>query len=468
MSELVGRTTPRLYTDQLTGRTLGDDCIAFAEQVLGENPDPWQRWLLCRALELAATGDWFRFRVILLLVSRQNGKTWLLKTIILWIMFTRPGTTVLGVAQSTALAREVWAAALETIERLPHLEAELRSRRMVNGEQELKLSNGSRYLIRAANRTAGRGLSVDLLVMDELREQRDWDAWAALSATTSARPGSLTICASNAGDDQSVVLNSLRENALAGRTPSLGLFEWSAPDGCELDDLDAILQANPSTGYGRLTLEVLQAAIATDPPAAVRTERLCQRVDAMDNAIDAAAWRDSRDSAEIKADARLAAAFDISPDGAHATLVVAELLGDGRIRVAVAKAWRDTRSARAELPGLLDQIKPVKLAYYPAGPGAAFVPLLERRTGAEGLGGARVTQACQGLADLVSGRQVLHNGDALLDAQIAGVSRLVSGDGWRFQRKGTGHADAAYAAAGAVLLVQDLPPERPVWERLVI
>jgi hypothetical protein len=59
---------------------------------------------------------------------------------------------------------------------------------------------------------------------------------------------------------------------------------------------------------------------------------------------------------------------------------------------------------------------------------------------------------------------VLHPDDPLLNAHIAGTSKLRTGDGWRFARKGAGHVDAAYAAAGAVRLARTLPP--PTMPRL--
>lgn len=466
---LLGCTEPRLFTPplrELNAQTsLGLECIEFAETVLGETLDPWQRYLLLHALEVH--DGRFRFRTCLWLLSRQQGKSYLLRTVILWAMFTGRVRLVLGVAQSIGMARETWQSCIDTINALPHLRSELVKVRNVNGEQEFTLANGARYKIAANNRSSGRGLSVDLLVLDELREHRDWDGWSALSATTAARPFALTLCTSNAGDDQSVVLNQLREGALSGRDPSLGIFEWSAPDGCALDDLDAICLANPALGYGRLTLAAIQSAAATDPPSTFRTERLCQRVDALDNAIDAVAWKDSRDTAEIQQGARLGVCFDISIDSAHASLVVAEATGDGRFRVAVAKSWRDVRDVRSDLQGLLDKLNPARLAWFPSGPAAGYAPIFEAR-GATSLSGLAATEACMGLADLVSSRLILHNGDPLLDAQISGVSKLRAGDGWRFMRRGVGHADAAYAAAGAVLMAQQLPPERPNWSRLVL
>ena len=155
-------------------------------------------------------------------------------------------------------------------------------------------------------------------------EHRDYLAWAALSKTTLARPEALICAVSNAGDDQSVVLNDLRARALdaiarcvteqtgdgplgsdgaALPDPSGGLFlaEWSAPEGCLLDDpagwcaampglnVDVI---NPDGSYepAPITTEAVDGFLRTDPPAVFRTELLCTRVGVLDTAFDPVDW----------------------------------------------------------------------------------------------------------------------------------------------------------------------------------
>lgn len=166
----------------------------------------------------------------------------------------------------------------------------------------------------------------------------------------------------------------------------------------------------------------------------------------------------------------MAACFDVAPDGAHATLAVAARLADGRPRVEIAGAWKGTDTARAELPGLLGRIKPKVIAWYPSGPAGAFATVL-RPSGAlppprgpeyAELSGGRAAEACQELADLIRSRRVVHAGNEVLDAQLRGAAKLASGDGWRFTRRGAGHVDAAYAAAGAVSAALLIPePRRP-------
>lgn len=465
MTELVGRESPRLLTEplrKLTRKTtLGFEAIEFAETVLGVTLLPWQRWWLIHALEVDGSGG-FRFRTVLTLVARQNGKTTLLKILTLYMMYMGRVRLVLGAAQSLDIARESWSGVVDMAQGDPELAAEIDRIRYANGEQELSLTNGARYKITAASRSAGRGLSVDLLNLDELREHRDWLPWAALSKTTMARPNALTVAISNAGDDESVVLNTLRSAALAGSDPLLALFEWSAPDDCELDDREALAQANP--GAGRTISEAaILSSLGTDPPNIFRTEVLCQRVDSLDSAIDASSWKACADPTGSLANSRdrVVACLDVAPDGNHVTLAGAALGDDGRVRVEILAAWQTTTLARAELPSLIGQISPAAVAWFPSGPAAALAADLRQLEAIE-IRGSEVAEACQELADLVRARQILQPADPLLDAHVAGSQKLHSGDGWRYSRRGAGHVDATYAVAGAVHVARTLPVERPM------
>ena len=124
---------------------------------------------------------------------------------------------------------------------------------------------------------------------------------------------------------------------------------------------------------------------------------------------------------------RIAACFDIAPDGQHATLAVAARLDDGRARVEIAGAWKTTEQAHAELPGLLARIRPRAIAWYPAGPGGAFATVLRPPSapppprGPEyiELTGNRVPEVCMELADLVRARQLVHSGDEILTPTTA-------------------------------------------------
>lgn len=484
-SGIKGCTEPLFWTRPLRELTPETTCgyavIEFAEDVLQLSLIPWQRWWLIHALELLPDGR-FRFRTIITLMARQSGKTMLLKIVSLYFLYVGGARLVLGSAQSLDIARESWQGAVEIAEENDALAAEIASVRKANGEQCLTLLDGARYRISASTRSAGRGLSVDLLILDELREHRDWAAWGALSKTTTARPNALIVGISNAGDNDSVVLNSLRASALAGEDPSIFLAEWSAPDGCDLDDPAAWAQANPGLGY-TVTEQAIRSALGTDPPMVFRTEVLCQRVDSLDAAVDISAWRSCADPDASLAGQRdsIVACVDVAPDSAHVTLGLAALLPDGKVRVEIAAAWSSTAEARAALPGILKKIRPRVVGWYPGGPAAALgadlramEDLFPRRATKDPqpfvheIKGAEVAETCQEFADIILGRRIWHPDDPLLNSHIAGSQKLRNGDGWRFGRVGLGHVDATYAVAGAAHIARTMPAPTPVSRPMIV
>jgi phage terminase large subunit-like protein len=333
--KLYGFEEPRIWTKplrELTPQTsMGFEVIDFALLFLGVVLYPWQKWFLIHALEIHADGA-YRFKRIIGLVARQQGKTKLITVLAAWWLFVDSERfpedlhprdfKVLGTAQNLDIARDAWAAVGRYCDPLdddsiPALSGQTNKISGSHGFEALILKNKTTYEIRAANRQAGRGKSAARVIMDELREQRTWDAWAAISQTTKAVFNSQLIGISNAGDSGSVVLAHQRKAALDfiakwdamveagiqsledfanGNDTSLGIFEWSAPDDCAPDDIDGILQANPSIGYGNVTVESIRADREGMPEREYRTEVLCQWVTAaVETYLDANAWQDCSD-----------------------------------------------------------------------------------------------------------------------------------------------------------------------------
>lgn len=264
----------------------------------------WQRWLLIHALELLdVPGCVFRFRTVLLLVARQNGKSVLLTALILWRMFQDGARMVLETHASNEHARAAWEEAVAVAEAIPELANDIAKVQEGKNSELLLLDGGERFKIATANRRGGRGFRGDLVIFDELREHQDWRAWSATSKTTMARRRAQIWGVSNAGDMSSVVLRHLRSVAIGnitGKTieglppevaalidlDSIGLFEWSAGtvDGTEdgqpvsIWDREGWARANPSLGYTELDERAIAAAAASDPEWEFRTEVMCQFV----------------------------------------------------------------------------------------------------------------------------------------------------------------------------------------------
>lgn len=485
---LRGHTTARIFTPPLRELTpdtsYGYAVVDFARDVLHQPLDPWQEWLVIRMGELLPDGR-PRFRQVLILVARQNGKTHLLKVLALFWVFIEQWPLTLGTSTNLDYAREAWEKAVELAEDTPALAACIARNgvRKANGEQQLTSTDRCRYKIAASNRRGGRSLSIDRLIADELREQQDWSAYKAAVPAMNARPYGQAVFISNQGDDTSVVLDSLHAAALEYITegtgdPRLGLFEWSAPEGSDVMDEQAWAAANPNLGH-RLDPDSIRGpaqrarAAGGEEESGFKTEVLCMRVRSLDPAIDPAAWTACLDPGTL-ADARSRAALclDVSLDRMHATLCVAAVLEDGRTRVETVAAWSGpdaTQQLRAELPALVRKVRPQVFGWIPSGPAAALAAdLADRRKAGRRVGWppagvtvaeitAEVTAVCMGMSEQVRVRQVAHSGEPLLDAHLTSAGKLWQGDRWRFQRRGDGHCDAAYAAAGAVHLARTLP-----------
>lgn len=473
---LLGKTTPRIFSAPLvTGpagpcgcgcaltrkTSKGFSAIDFAEQVLGWQLIPWQRWLLIHALELRLDGR-YRFRTILVLVARQNGKTSLVEVKNLWKMYVEGVSLIISVAQELDVAEESWDNAVAIVEGIPELNAEKEVVKEGNGKKTLVLSNGSRWKPKAAGRRPGRGLSGDDVNLDELREHQKWDAWAAVSKTTNARPNPQIWAFTNAGDDKSIVLNTLRDAALKAiedpfdaeleelygqAADSFGLFEWSAPDDvkctcvekgagrphdaqCRLWDRQAWAQSNPSMGYFEAMEEAIAAAMLTDPEEIFRTEVLCQRVpDLVPPKIPIANWLGCKDPRSSIA-GPVVLTWEVSWDRECGSILAAGFRADGLAHVEMVEHrpgvdWIAERFVQIAMRQALAAI-----VYDPAAPGAVLMPdivkLLRDRLDRppplsipsnldpKSLTIREVAQGCGRLYDATKDKQLRHLGDERL------------------------------------------------------
>lgn len=495
-----GVTEPRLWTPplrELTPETsYGYELIDFADAA-GAPLDPWQEFLATHSGELMPDGQ-PRFRIVLVLVSRQQGKTHYGSTISSWWLtvdlpqYVNPVAkppTVLGISSKRDYAKDAWNATRRLLT-LPYFDGEVPRGgiREANGEECISTKHDTHYRIAASNDDAGRSMTVCRLLVDELRRQYDWTAWNAAEPTTSSIPHAQVIALTNQGDYRAVVLRSLRKAALrfietGVGDPRLGIFEWSAPDGSDPTDVRALAQAMPNLNHpdGRNPLDaILGNAIRAkenggEELAKFKIEYMCMEVPVLDPAFDLEAWGDCRDIGDLEDLRRfVAACVDLSLDGLHATLAAAAVMPDDRVRLEVVQAWSGpncTKELRRDLPGLIGKMKPRVLGWFPSGPAAAVAAELadRKKRGArvawppagvtvEEITGIEVTEVCMGFAEQVGARQIAQSDDPLLNTQIAGTEKLYRGALWVYTRVGAGHCDASYASAGAVHLARTLPP----------
>ena len=157
-TDVKGIEKPRLFTPSLVELTpetsYGFEVITWARDILEIPLDPWECEAVIRAGELLPDGR-PRFRTLLILVARQNGKTTLAKVLILYWLFKTKAKTVLGLANTLAYAKRSWSDVVDIAINNPTLKVQLHEKptRLAIGEETLTTMYGTQYKIAAANRT---------------------------------------------------------------------------------------------------------------------------------------------------------------------------------------------------------------------------------------------------------------------------------------------------------------------------
>lgn len=490
-----GSTTPRLWTKplrELTPETShGFHVIEFAARFLGITLRPWQKWLLIHALELTPEGR-YRFRKVVIIVGRQNGKTKLIEVLALWWLFVDSDSfpdhvpadefLVLGTAQDKDTAKKVWRKVLRrcnpNVEKwparfspaeraaiVPALVSEAMPPAESNGSESIILKNGAQYQIAASTSGGGRGDSISRAVLDELREQRNWEGWAALSKTLNGTFNSQLWAISSAGDARSVVLKDLREAAIAAlqeydeyvssgiqsieeyantHDTSIGLFEWSALEKCALDDPDAYLQSNPSIGYGYEVEALLSDLESGEPESVTRTEVLCQWVESTIEPFMDSKWHDLTDAPRFNERGAQVSEGSQIADGSHMTIgidttftnrsmtyiSVAGYRDDGRIHVEVVRMRAGMLWVVPEVVRLAEEHGIRHVAVQSRGcPAADFVqPLKDAGLEVMEIFGTTMLNSAGRLKDRVRDGLLRHRGQPILNmAMDHGVAKQLSG-----------------------------------------
>lgn len=513
----VGRTEPRIWTKplrELTRETsLGFEVIDFASQILGVTLYPWQKWLLIHALELLADGS-YRFRRVVVLVARQNGKTLLASVLTAWWLFIdsdrHPDRVppikfkVVGTAQNLDIARGPWAgvkawcdpdpdAGADDLDVIEALQAATMKVYDANGKESIILKSKAHYEVRAA--AQARGKPAARVIMDELREQKNWEAWNAVSQTTKSFWSGQLWGFSNAGTPRAVVLQAQRK---AGRESiaeweqyvesgimsaeafanehdiSIGIFEWSAAEGLPKDDVEGILQANPSIGYGGITVATCLSDARSMPEGDYRTEVLCQWVSALVVPdVDQEAWTASADGPEfdetgaltyegsrISSSSPLVVGVDVSADRQMTYVGVVGDTDDGRIHLEVVAMRAGMLWVVDYVTALCEQNGTPFVAMQARGCGAAdFVePLKKAGLAVIEIQGTALGSSCGRTLDRIRDRKVAHRGQPILDMAASGAVTKKLGEVRVWDRDASA-VDAAplVAVSNALYGLENLP-----------
>jgi len=449
---LIGSTEPRIHTPLLKKPSKAQEVADLAEKI-GMPLIPWQRWVLEDLLSIDDKDMWIK-KSGLILVSRQSGKTHLARMLILSHLFLWGSKNVLGMSSNRNMALDTFRNVAYTIEDNQFLKDQVRQIRLANGQESITLLNGARYEIAAATRDAPRGKTADFLYLDELREWTE-EAFTAALPVTRARPNSMTLMTSNAGDGFSTVLNDLKERSLSYPPETLGYYEWSAPQHCKITDRKAWAMANPALGYF-VTEETLEEAVNTNSVEATRTEMLCQWIS---SAVSPWAYGSieacSDSSLEIPIGPQTVMAFDISPTRRSGALVMGQMK-DGKIAVGLAQLWTseiaiDEMKMASDINEWAKKYHPTSILFDKYATQTIATKLEQSGWRLQDCSGQSFYQACSDLANALAQNTMVHSGQQDLVQHLNNCAAKTSDFGFRIiRRRSAGEVSGAISLAMVV------------------
>ena len=453
---LRGATKPRLQSVPLKGKSKVDDVKEIAA-ILKQELLPYQEYVLKDMLTVDKNDRFIR-KFSLLLISRQNGKTFLARMLILTHLL-KWNTDVLIMSSNRSMALETFRQVANALENNDHFKGMVKQIRHANGTESIEMLSGARLDVVAATRDGSRGRSINgLLYIDEVREISP-EGYRAAVPVTRAHPNSHTLLTSNAGDAFSTVLNELRERALSNPPKSFGFYEYSAPQYCKITDRAGWAQANPALGY-TITEEAIEEAIATSPIENTRTETLCQWIDSLSSPWPHGVLEETSDATlTIPIGGYTIFGFDVSPSRRNASLVAGQVMADGRIGVGILQTWEsqvsvDDLRIAADIKGWADQYRPKMICYDKY----ATQSIAERLANAgqiiQDVSGQQFYQACSDLLDGLVNSRVVHNGQEELIKQMNNCAAKVNDSAWRIvKRKSAGDISAPIGLAMVVSML---------------
>jgi phage terminase large subunit-like protein len=466
---LRGALKPRLHSPWLKGETKGTQIAELAERI-GQPLLDWQK-LILNDMCTVDKNQMFIRKTNLLLIARQSGKSHLARMRCLAGLFMFGEKDILIMSSNRAMAMKSFNIMADIIERNDWMRAQLKDGdpkkgiRRTNGDERIILANGAQLEVAAATSDGARGRTADFLWIDELREVSS-AAMDAAKSVTLARMNSQRLFTSNAGDAYSTELNSLHEACKNYPPKSLGYYEYSAPDFCDIWDRNAWALANPSMGY-LISVEAIEETIASSTADAARTETLCQWISALNCPFSTEILENSSDSTlEMAVGAYTVFGFDVSPSRRNGSLVAGQLLPDGRIGIGILETYSsqvaiDELKMAASIKAWADIYHPRLVCYDKYATQTIADRLANAGVITEDVSGQQFYKACGDLLEGLVNARVVHNGQTELIQQMNNCAAKVNDSAWRIiKRKSAGDISAPIGIAMAVSKLM-IPQPKP-------
>lgn len=442
----------------------GQEAVDLCDSV-GLHLDDTQQLGMHHSLVEDHEGRWESFEVVLN-EARQNGKGGWIEGRELSGVLLFGDKLIIHTAHLFRTAEEGFVRLDQLFESSHDISRRVRKVSRGNGEQAFWFHNGARILFLARSADSGRGLSGDLVVMDEAMKLRAAPI-GALLPVLSARPNPQMVYACSAGlGEDSEQLAALRARALdetKSPDPSLTYIEHSidphikecardengavtCTDHDDRDDVRSFARANPSLGR-RIRVSAVEREMATlrsdifdrerlgvgDYPAVTAETWLI---------VPEETWRALGDI-ESELEGRVAFAADINPERSAGSIAVAGRRADGRLHTEVVEHRQGTAWMVPWLLERVDKWEPCALIIDAAGPAGALIAPLEvewdKRAERAGIErpeyqqvirptGREVAQAYGQWLEAVTEDELRHMPHPGLDAAVAGAKERPLGE----------------------------------------
>lgn len=437
--------------------TTGRDCVELAA-AYGIPLDPWQQDIVCGILRESG-GTWSCSQAGAV-VSRQNGKGQILAALELFGLFEL-GEQILHTAHAVKTSSDAFRRLWSVIQSDPDLARRVARHSQMIGAEYVELDTGARIAFTTRSASAGRGLSIDRLIVDEAEDLPAAEV-GALQPTVYSRPRAQSLFFGTAPGPMhdSEAFATMRKSAHDGLNPRLAWWEWCAQWGDDLDDHDVWIRTNPAVATGRVPLQAIVDDRAVLPPDTFRAERLSMWVPhaAGDRVFDPAVWEAFTDPKSVPV-VDLSIGVDAGPSRDSATVCLAGRRADGRLHV----EWYVSAPGVTWLPGwVATHLGRVRAVVVDERGATAELDWAGARVRPTTVGHRDVAIAAGQFVDAVADGELRHRGQVELSRGVLSAKQrpMLGGQAFGWDRKTPG-SSALIAASLALWGVTCVRPTRP-------
>lgn len=387
-AKLLGRQAPRLLTIPASAVSSKIDDALALWSLTGRTLDPWQETSLEALLCIDADGMWAASECGLL-VSRQQGKGEILQAYDLAHLFLWPKPdgepkVILHTAHEFATAQAHFTKVKRRILNTPWMRKQLKgggveTARGISGistgmgKLVFELKNGNTLVIGTRTGSAGVGLTVDVLVVDEAQEAPP-ETMEAVLFTQSGVANTQTLYTGTVPMDHQSGdhFEGVRDRGRAGTFPRTVWIEFS-PDGSDDPDLAAAIKlddrrvwAQSAPSLGRRTSEEMiedeynTFVLGRNPnPDAFVKQRLSiwpnprPAEEESPNDLDLKVWGSADATVEDRVTVGAVLSVVLGRGGGYSSLGAGQRMADGRILV----QHMDTRAGTLWVPDALKELR---------------------------------------------------------------------------------------------------------------